>query len=124
MNKRRRYQKLAMWAFKYVPFVTAVIMLIHVILLLFGIRIGIADCFCGISIIPLIPAILLSYGLGFCFVHRSLIYYTALMDACIGIQNWVGFGSFLDAMHWIMLVAGIAVFILFFIHLKEFKTIC
>jgi len=68
---RKQYQKLALWSLKYTPFVTAVIMLIHVGLSLLGFSLTFAEGFCGIALLPLIPTYFLSKGLGFCKIHRE-----------------------------------------------------
>ena len=120
---RKQYQKLALWSLKYTPFVTAVIMFIHVVLLLHGIRYSVEGV-CGLSLLPLIPTYFLSKGLGFCRIHRELIFYTAGVNTCIWIQNFVGFGSILDIAHWIVFAIGILLFIRFFSHLKQFNENC
>lgn len=82
MNKTD-YKRLALLTFKYFPVITAFIMLIHLILLMFEIRTGFAETLCGLSLMPQIVTYFLSKGLGFCKMHRMFIDYTFKMFICI-----------------------------------------
>ena len=121
MNQRD-WRKWAIIAFKYCPVITAGVMLIHMIFIMFGVTLGIAESFCGLSLFPLIVAYCLSKGLGFCKMHRMFIDYTAKIFICMQWHQWIGFGQLLLYVQWLMLLLGIGIFIYFGIHFNEFKV--
>jgi len=68
-------------------------MYIHVILVLFAKPLFIAEMFAGCSILPAVIMYLIAHVLRFCWIHKSLIVYTALIDGCITYNRYFEFNS-------------------------------
>lgn len=117
----REYRKLGLFTFKYFPLFTSAVMVIHILLLLFGINSGFAETFCGVTIITCLIAYFLSKGLGFCNLHRLFINYTCLVFLCIQFQDWIGFGIYLTPMRILMFLFGIGIFIYLIHNFQKFK---
>lgn len=118
--RERDWRKWALITFKYCPVITAFAMFIHTGLCLFGIVLGFAETFCGLSFFPLIIAYCLSKGLGFCNIHRMFIDYTFKVYLCIQWQTWIGFGPFLTLFRVVILLLGAGIFAYFVANIKRF----
>lgn len=97
---------------KYVPFIVAAIMLLHVLLLILGIRpflTEVAEVCVGFFFVWSF-----SREYGYCLLHRCFIYYSYAVTACIWWQRYSeeGFGPLLHAVRVLMAAAGIFLFTL------------
>ena len=68
-------------------------MYIHVILVLFAKPLIIAEMFAGCSLLPTIIIYLMAHVSRFCWVHKGLILYTALIDGRITYNRYFEFTS-------------------------------
>jgi hypothetical protein len=112
--------KLALLSLKYIPIITAFMMLCHVVTLLLGKDFVLAETIAGISFLPFIVLYLFSEALEFCWIHKSMTLYTLLVDCCISIQKYIGFGSLLFILRLCTLILGIYLFYNLIKNFKEF----
>ena len=102
---------------KYLPIASALVMLVHVVFLLMGISVPVAEITFGTSVYGCILMLFTSHGFGFCWLHRQFIVYTFIMTMCIHYQRTTGFGQFHLLAQWIMCIYGLILFALL-IHKK------
>lgn len=100
---------------KYVPIVTALVMLLYVSSLVFGKatdanKIVVERVF-TVPVVPTVGTMILSKGLGFCGLRRCFIGYSYGVTTCMAHQAVEGFGALLMPMRWLMLVLGVALFV-------------
>lgn len=110
---------------KYVPIISAFIMLLYVSSLVFdkvdnSDRNIVTKTF-TMSTTPTVGTMILSKSLGFCSLHRCLIGYTYGVTFCIAHQAITGFGALLIPMRIFMLVIGIILFLWLGIHIYTHK---
>lgn len=99
-------------------------MYVHVALLILGINPPVADKFAGMSVIGTAVAYEASRDLGFCWLHKMMIFYTLVIDTCIWLQrNW-GFGELRDELQVLAFIWGTVIFVTLLIHRKKFCHEC
>lgn len=108
---RGRNPHRAVVLFKYLPILTASIMYVHVILLMFGANVPIADKFAGMSIFGTLVAYVASHDFGFCSMHKNMLLYTVTVDTCIWIQKYWGFGHLRFGFQLALFLIGTKIFI-------------
>lgn len=111
--------KLALIAIKYIPILMAFIMLCHVITLLLGKHFILADIIARMSFLPFVVIYVFLEALEFCWTHKMITLYTLIVDCCISVQKYIGFGSVLFTLRFLIMLLGIY---LFYSLLKHFKT--
>ena len=99
---------------KYLPVLSALVMEIHTVFLLFEVRVPVAEITFGTSVYGCILMLFTSHGFGFCWLHRQFIFYSWLMTMCIHYQRVTGFGQYHTIAIWIMLIYGLILFALLF----------
>ncbi len=82
--------KVSLIILKYVPFLMAFIMWIHVYLLLIGCSYKFAELFVGCTVMPTIILIVMSDVMRFCWLHKCYIIYAVIVDYCINIHRNIG----------------------------------
>lgn len=108
VDQLRHMVKISEWAeraIEIIPPIATAVMVIHDLLLCFDIRLPHAEAI--VIAFAVILMLLFSYSLGFCTLHRSFILYNWAMLICIHWQRFYGFGSYVHALHWLMLALGI-----------------
>lgn len=110
---------------KYVPIVTALVMLLYVSALVFDKatptnKVVVERVF-TVPVVPTIGTMILSKGLGFCNLHRYFIGYSYGVTSCMAHQAAEGFGALLMPMRLLMLVLGVTLFIWLAIHSRKHK---
>lgn len=110
---------------KYVPIVSALVMLLYVSSLVFDKATPtnkvIVERVFTLPAVPTVGTMVLSKGLGFCNLHRYFIGYTYGVTSCMAKQAAGGFGEFLVPMRLLMLLIGIALFVWLAIHSRKHK---
>lgn len=100
---------------KYVPIITALVMLLYVSALVFDkatpANRAVVERVFTVPAVPAVGTMILSKGLGFCGLHRCFIGYSYGVTSCMAHQAAEGFGALLMPMRWLMLVLGVALFV-------------
>lgn len=113
--------KLSVIFLKYAPFISGILMWVHVILKICGINLFIAENLVGLPIIPCIICCVWSYAFSFCLLHRVFIIYTSLVTYCINFNADIfGFGDMLDIIRWLLFGIGLIIIVLFII--KKYRN--
>lgn len=120
MVEKMKMKYCVIFLLRYLPVLGALIMLIHVALLIFDIRIPIAENLIGLSIMPYIFSYFASKAFGFCWLHRAFLTYIFIVDSCINFQRNVGFSDFLFFSHISVFVLGIALFVKLIVGRKNY----
>lgn len=115
----RKY-KLALISLKYIPIITAFMMLVHVFLLIIGKSSFIAESLAGVTLLPSLIIYFFSNTLHFCWLHKCFILYTLVTDVCIKTQRYIGFGIGIEFLRIIMFLIGIFLFICLFKDIKGY----
>lgn len=95
-------------------------MTIHCGLLLIGINLNLANFFAGGSIYTTALLLIMSYVFKFCWIHKAFIIYTLLIDICIQIQVYIGFGPLLIPARMAAFIIGVSLFTILGVHFKEY----
>lgn len=98
--------------FKIYPPAGTLIMTLHAATLLMGGSLYIGQMLFSAALIPTIKDLLWSRALGFCWLHKAMLYYILVMGSCILFQRLFGFGIALLPMRWFMLLAGLFLLIM------------
>ena len=99
---------------EFLPPLFATAMIIHDIALCMGYRWAWTETIVIAGAVILM--LLFSYALGFCRLHRCFILYNWMMLFCIHFERTVGFQSWLQPMHYIMLAIGIILLIQLYVN--------
>ncbi len=102
----------ALLMFKIYPPAGTLIMTLHAATLLMGDSLYIGQMLFSAALIPTIKDLLWSRALGFCWIHKAMLYYILMMGSCILFQRLFGFGIALLPMRWFMLLAGLFLLIM------------
>ena len=119
--KRSNY-KVFLFINKYLPYVISLLYMVNTLLSLFGIDLIIFSMLGGLSLLPIIYFISVSFTFKYCLYHRLPIYYTILND-CI---NWLDYhiGIPISDMYFIagsIIVMFIFIVVTTILYLKEKK---
>lgn len=101
-------------AVKLVPVAAAIMMVSHIAFLLYGVN----ECLTEILMVSsgFFIAYIMSRALGFCRIHRALIYYPFIVMCCIWWEReGLGFGASLTTMRMLAFAAGIFLLSVLFI---------
>lgn len=101
-------EKLCIMLLKYVPVISALFMLLHVITLMYG------HCVCiyelsTISIVS-IMIIVWSHIFKFCIIHKIASLYVVAVLWCCYIQRFIGFGKYVDFIRESFIYIGVSIF--------------
>ncbi len=98
-------EKLCIILLKYIPVICAIVMFLHVVLLLLGIKL----CVAPLTVLTLVTIMVIywSFTLKFCLVHICSSLYTIFILWCCYIQAYIGFGEYLSAIRSIALFLGV-----------------
>ena len=96
-----------------IPPFGSLIMILHCVLLLCGIRSTLTQWIYDCSLFGFVAWIIISFGFGFCWVHRAFVTYGVLVTFCIDFQRTIGFGSWLMPLRWSAVIMGITLFAFF-----------
>lgn len=98
--------------YRYAAIGAYLLMFIHVVLLMFGIRLKVASSLTSLSAVPWFTALWLSHCLGFCLAHKMCLVYVLVISSCIRFQETgPGFGELLPVAHITMLILGTAILV-------------
>lgn len=115
----RKY-KLALISLKYIPIITAFMMLVHVFLLIVGKPSFIAESLAGVTLLPSLIIYFFSNALHFCWLHKCFTLYTLVTDVCIKTQRYIGFGISVEFLRIVMFLIGIFLFVCLFKDIKGY----
>ena len=87
--KRSNY-KVFLFINKYLPYVISLLYMVNTILYLFGIDLVIFSILGGMSILPMIYFISVSFTFRYCLYHRLPLYYVILNDSINWLEYTVG----------------------------------
>ena len=98
-------EKVCILLLKYVPIVSAMAMLLHVGLLLLGIKV----CISQLTVLTLVTAMVIYWSctLKFCLIHICSSLYTILILWCCYIQAYIGFGIYLPVARFVAFCLGV-----------------
>lgn len=96
---------------KYLPVFNALMMMLHCLTLLLGYDWHLAELTCGQCLTMSVLLFVFSSVFRFCWLHKAFILYTMLVQECIIIQDCFGFGKLLTPTRWLMLLIGLALFV-------------
>ncbi len=108
-NGHSNKEKICIALLKYVPVLSAFLMLLHVATLLLGVTLFISEII--VLTIVTIMVIFWSYCFKFCLVHRLTSIYTIIVLWCCYYHRFFGFGEYLEPIRLIMLYIGVVIFI-------------
>lgn len=102
-------EKMCVVLLKYVPIISSMVMLLHVILLLCGIKV----CVSQLTVLSLVTIMVIywSFTFKFCLIHLCSSLYTILILWCCYIEAYIGFDSYLFTARVITLILGILLFV-------------
>lgn len=123
MIRRVKY-KLCLFAIKYIPVFSALIMLISYISGLCGIQFTLGPFFCSLSFAPAILLLLISDIFNFCWIHKSFTIYTILASTGISIERFIGFGAMYDYVGLFMIISGLILFAILAFRIKKYHYKC
>lgn len=87
--KRNNY-KVFLFINKYLPYVLSLLYMVNTLLSLAGIDLIIFSILGGLSLLPIIYFIIISFTFGYCLYHRLPIYYIILNDAINWLDYYIG----------------------------------
>lgn len=100
--------KLFLLSVKYLPILSALVLLIHAALVVFFHYDSIFENSFGISLVPACVVYLAQKAFKFCYIHKLLLWYCVFTDFCISLQN--------ISLLYSTLIIGVVLFIIFIIH--------
>lgn len=112
--------KLATVVLKYIPILTAFLMMVHALFLILGKHFIFAECLSSLALLPAIVIYFVSDALKFCWLHKSFTLYTLVVDGCIKIQRYFNFGEYLTISRIIVLFIGLILFSILIINFKKY----
>ena len=87
--KRSNY-KIFLFINKYLPYVISLLYMVNTLLYLCGIDLMIFSILGGMSVLPMIYFISVSFTFGYCLYHRLPLYYVVLNDTINWIEYTIG----------------------------------
>ena len=87
--KRSNY-KIFLFINKYLPYVISLLYMVNTLLYLFGIDLAIFSILGGMSILPMIYFISVSFTFKYCLYHRLPLYYVILNDSINWLEYTIG----------------------------------
>lgn len=90
---------------KYIPLVSTLLLTLHVAFLLMGLYEPITVGLSAVLLVVLM--VLLSIRFSFCWLHRAMIIYMAVMTLCICVQKYDGFGTLVTAVRLVLFAIGV-----------------
>lgn len=119
-----RLHKITIGVLKIIPMLLALTTLLNQILSYFGIDLEVLGYLGGVSLLPMIFLYLASYCFQFCNYHRMFLHYVVVCDILTLIDYYIGIPVSALLMLLIYLsIAGIALFIILYLHQKHVKCI-
>ena len=123
MKKNNKY-KIGLIALKFIPILMAFSMLIHCILIVLGIDLMFAETIMGCALFHSILILGLSEIFEFCYIHKALTIYSLIVDLCINIDRYIGFGILKMPILYLVIFIGLVLFTLLIIRIKKYKYSC
>lgn len=119
-----RLHKITIGVLKIIPMLLALTTLLNQILSYFGIDLEVLGYLGGVSLLPMIFLYLASCCFQFCNYHRMFLHYVVVCDILTLIDYYIGIPVSALLMLLIYLsIAGIALFIILYLHQKHVKCI-
>jgi predicted lysophospholipase L1 biosynthesis ABC-type transport system permease subunit len=87
--KRSNY-KIFLFINKYLPYIISLLYMVDTLLYLFGVDLVIFSILGGMSILPMIYFISVSFTFGYCLYHRLPLYYVILNDSINWLEYTIG----------------------------------
>lgn len=87
--KRSNY-KIFLFINRYLPYVISLLYMVNTLLYLFGIDLAIFSILGGMSILPMIYFISVSFTFKYCLYHRLPLYYVILNDSINWLEYTIG----------------------------------
>lgn len=106
---------------QWFPFCCGMLFTIHVLFLLLGINIHVAELLGSCSLFVFMMLIVASIAYRFCFLHRVFLVYNYIVSMCIEYENYIGFGKALLCARIIIAVIGIILVVTFIVLRKRFN---
>lgn len=120
--KSKRLYKIQLYTLKIIPMLMALMCLLNSVLSYFDIGVHIFSYLGGCSIYTLLFLYLSSYVFKFCNYHRMFLHYVVINNIINSIDYYVGIPiSNLEYLCLQMIVAGISLFIILYMYVKNHK---
>lgn len=116
--------KIGLLSIKLIPVLMFLTMWIHTGLLLLDINVPIADTIAGSALFPSVLILSISRMLKFCWLHKSLVIYSLVVDLCINYQRYIGFHHFLFYHRLMYFVIGCMIFTYLLCNLGKYVKGC
>lgn len=87
---RKSNYKIFLFINKYLPYVISLLYMVNTILYLFGIDLVVFSILGGMSILPMLYFISVSFTFGYCSYHRLPLYYIILNDSINWLEYTIG----------------------------------
>ena len=116
--------KIGLLSIKLIPVAMFLIMWLHTGLLLFNIKLPIADTIAGSALFPSILILSISRMLKFCWIHKSLTIYSLLVDTCINYHRYIGFSNLLFYHRLMYFIVGLVLFIFLAFNFNKYLKGC
>ena len=123
MKKNNKY-KIGLIALKFIPILMALSMLIHCILIALEIDLIFTETIMGCALFSSILILCLSGIFEFCYIHKALTIYSLIVDLCININRYIGFGILKMPILYLVIFIGLVLFTLLIIRIKKYKYSC
>lgn len=119
-----RLHKLTIGSLKIIPMLLAFVTLLNQVLSYFYIDLEILGYIGGVSLLPMIFFYLASYCFRFCSYHRMFLHYVVICDIITLIDYYIGIPISSVSLFLIyLIIAGITLFIILYLHQKQ-KLCC
>lgn len=120
----KRLHKLTIGTLKVIPMLLAVTTLLNQTLSFFNIDWEILGFVGGVSLLPMIFLYLASYCFKFCSYHRMFLHYVVICDIITLYDYYIGIPiSSVTLFLLNLIIAGITLFIILYLHQKHVKCI-
>ena len=87
---RRSNYKIFLFINKYLPYVISLLYMVDTLLYFFGVDLPVLSIFGGMSILPIIYFISVSFTFKYCLYHRLQLYYIMVNDAISWLEFTIG----------------------------------
>lgn len=104
----RRMRSTARVLFAVTPVLVAVVMVVHCVLLMCGMKLLLVSFAFGHGLYYFVLALMLSYCYDYSALHRLFCIYDYVVSGCIWWQDKVGFGTILPAVRVLVIAVGVA----------------
>lgn len=123
----KKSRLIALYLLQYIPVLSSFLLMLHVGLLLMGFEFGVLEAELGFSLMSVMMLVLFTFMLmmfsvifRFCWLHRTFIIYTSVVQFCILIRPTGMFDGWLTGARWAMFIPGVLIFGHLITHIRQY----